>query len=92
MEELEKNSKSVTVREYLNTLDTEEFAQVLILSLSHLECIYMDTELDVHDVNIGIEFDIIDWLDSPYCEDKKLLPSVKLSIYDDDEENEYLDD
>lgn len=91
-ERFRKVATPITVREYLNTLSAEEFAQALILAVSHLECRYMDTELDASDVAFSVEYDMIEWLDSPYFEDKELLPSINLpSIYNDDEECEDLD-
>lgn len=92
MEELEKVATPMTVREYLNTLDTEEFAQALILAVSHLECRYMDTELDAPDVAFSVEYDMIEWLDSPYCADKELLPSENIEINEDEFDLEDLDD
>lgn len=92
MEELEKVATPMTVREYLNTLDTEEFAQALILAVSHLECRYMDTELDAPDVAFSVEYDMIEWLDSPYSEDKELLPSNAIEINEDEFDLEDLDD
>lgn len=92
MEELEKVATPMTVREYLNTLDTEEFAQALILAVSHLECRYMDTELDASDVAFSVEYDMIEWLDSPYCAYKELLPSENIEIDEDEFDIEDLDD
>lgn len=92
MEELEKVATPMTVREYLNTLDTEEFAQALILAVSHLECRYMDTELDAPDVAFSVEYDMIEWLDSPYCADKELLPSENIEIDEDEFDSDDLDD
>lgn len=93
MEILKKVTIPMTVREYLNTLSTEEFAKILIFAESRITCRYMDTELDALDISFSVEYDMVEWLDSPYCEGKELLPPVKVSIYDDEEndEFEYLD-
>lgn len=92
MEELEKVATPITVREYLNTLNTEEFAQVLISAVSHLECRYMDTELDALDIAFSVKYDMIEWLDCPYCADKELLPSENIKINEDEFDIEDLDD
>lgn len=91
MEELEKVATPMTVREYLNTLDTEEFAQALILAVSNIECRYMDTELDAADIGFSVEYDMVEWLNSPYSEDKELLPSNAIEINEDEFDLEDLD-
>lgn len=92
MEELNKSNNPMTVREYLNTLDTEEFAQTLILAVSHLECRYIDTELDASDFAFSVEYDMIEWLDCPYCADKELLPSENIEIDEDEFDLEDFDE
>lgn len=92
MEELKKVATPMTVREFLNTLDTEEFAQALILAVSNIECRYMDTELDAPDIAFSVEYDMVEWLNSPYCADEKLLPSENIKIDEDEFELEDLDD
>lgn len=92
MNELKQSSNPMTVREYLNKLSTEEFAQALILALSHLECRYLDTELDAPDVAFSVEYDMIEWLDSQYSEDKELLPTTAIKIDEDEFDIEDLED
>lgn len=92
MEELEKVATPMTVREYLNTLDTDEFAHIIICGVSNIECRYMDTELDAPDIAFSVEFDFIEWLNSPYSEDKELLPSNAIEINEDEFDLEDLDD
>lgn len=89
MEELEKVATPMTVREYLNTLDTEKFVQVFIFAVSNLELKYMSTELDAADIVFSVEYDAVEWLNSLYCEDKELLP---LSVIENDEDEFYSDD
>lgn len=92
MKDLEKVATPMTVREYLNTLNTEEFAQTLILAVSHLECRYIDTELDASDFAFSVEYDMIEWLNSSYSEDEELLPSENIEIDEDEFDIEDLDD
>lgn len=92
MEELKKSSKLITVREHLNTLDTENFAQVLIFAISNLELRYINTELDASDIAFSVEYDTVEWLNSPYREDKELLPSENIEIDENELELEDLDD
>lgn len=69
MEELEKVATPMTVREYLNTLDTEEFAKTFIIVESYIINRYIDTELDAADIGFSVEHDMVEWLNSPYCAD-----------------------
>lgn len=92
MEDLKKSGNPMTIREYLNTLDTEKFAYVIICAASNIECRYMDTELDAPDVVFSVEYDMIEWLNSPYCEGKELLPSKNIKINEDEFDIEDLDD
>lgn len=92
MKELKKSGNSMTVREYLNTLNSEEFSELIIGAVLHLECCYMNTELDALDINYCVNCDMVDWFESPYCKDKELLPVVKSGIYCDKDESEDLDD
>lgn len=92
MEELEKVATPMTVREYLNTLSTETFSELIIGAVLHLECGYMETELDALDINYCVNCDMVDWFESSYCKDKELLPVVKSGIYCDKDETEDLDD
>lgn len=92
MEELKKNDNPMTVREYLNILSAEEFSELIIGAVLHLECGYMNTELDALDINYCVKCDMVDWLESPYCKDKELLPVVKSGIYCDKDEFEDLGD
>lgn len=91
-ERFRKVATPITVREYLNTLSTEKFAEILISAESCIRCRYLDTELPLSEVSFSVEYDMIKWLNSPYFEDEELLPSINLpSIYDDDEECEDLE-
>lgn len=79
-----KKEAAMTVREYLNTLSSEEFANVIIGAVMHLDYLYIETELDALDVSFSIKSDMTDWLDDLYDEDKALLPSSSI-IIDEDE-------
>lgn len=92
MEELEKVATPMTVREFLNTLDTEEFARTFIIAEAYITNRYVDTELDAADIGFSVEYDMIEWLNSPYCVDKELLPSEKIEIDEDEFDLEDLDD
>lgn len=92
MEELEKVATPMTVREYLNTLDTEKFTETFIIAESCITNRYMYTELDASDIAFSVEYDMIEWLDSPYCADKELLPSENIKIDEDEFDIEDLDD
>lgn len=92
MKELKKSGNPMTVREYLNTISAEEFSELIIGAVLHLECGYMNTELDALDINYCVKSDMFDWLNSPYCKDKELLPVVKSGIYCDEDKFEDLDD
>lgn len=92
MEELEKVATPMTVREFLNTLDTEEFAKTFMIAEAYITNRYMDTELDASDISFSVEYDMIEWLNSPYCADKELLPSENIEINEDEFDLEDLDD
>lgn len=83
MEELENVATPMTIREYLNTLETNEFAEILIFAESRIRCRYVDSELDVSDISFRVEYYMIEWLNSPYYADKELLPSVNIEIDED---------
>lgn len=91
MEELEKVATPMTVREFLNTLDTEEFAKTFIVAEAYITNRYMDTELDAADIGFSIEYDMVEWLNSPYSADKELLPSNAIEIDEDEFDLEDLD-
>lgn len=92
MEELEKVATPMTVREFLNTLDTEEFAKTFMIAEAYITNRYMDTELDASDISFSVEYDMIEWLNSPYYADKELLPSENIEINEDEFDLEDLDD
>lgn len=92
MEELEKVATPMTVREYLNTLETEEFAQMFIIAEAYITNRYIDTDLDAADISFSVEYDIIEWLNSPYCADKELLPSENIEIDEDEFDIEDFDE
>lgn len=92
MEELEKVATPMTVREFLDTLDTEEFAKTFMIAESYIVNRYMDTELDAADIGFSVEYDMVEWLDSPYCADKDLLPSEYIEIDEDEFDSDDLDD
>lgn len=92
MEELEKVATPMTVRQYLNTLSDIEFSAFLYHCILQLQKKYASSYFDDFDVELGIECDFSAWLASSYCKDKKLLPSEKIEINEDEFDIEDLDD
>lgn len=58
----------MTNREYLKTLNNEDFFVAINDKLLFLQAKYMTTELDVFDMQDMIEIDFLSWLETEYKE------------------------